>query len=405
MKKTKEEKLQATNFWWNLYRFISKIVAKTKAHYKINKDNDFDKRNKNEGTIILYNHACNIDHFISTAFFNKNKINYVVTRRFDYSKSLHKAFILTKSIVRDQFKTDLASILKMKKVVSHGGNICIAPAGQVTIHGGEPYIPDAIVKLVKMCKVDVYVFKSYGTYLNYPKWSSKYHGYPVYVTCDKILSKDDLNELDNDLIYQKIVDELNIEDRIYQQNKMIKLKKKHNLSIGLENVFYECPKCKTKYQIITRNNDIICENCENKFTYNRYGYLENDEFKDFNETKWYNFQEDEIATLIKNGNYHLESKVKLYTDDDAKSKIIYGGEGKLVCDNDNITYFGTYLGKEIIKKFNLDLAVQFPFKPNTRFNIPDEEALFEFVPENLKEVSEWSQIPGALLKIKGVKNA
>ena len=56
--------------------------------------------------------------------------------------------------------------------------------------------------------------------------------------------------------------------------------------------------------------------------------------------------------------------------------------------------------KEIVKEFNLNTIYQLPFAPATRFNIPDEEGMFEFVPENKRVVIEWVQLVDALNSIK-----
>lgn len=401
----KKEKLRPNGFYWWIYKTASKIIGKIKAHYKFNKKSDFNLRDKSKGCIVLYNHACNIDHFISTAYFNRNKVNYVVTRRFDYEKAMHKVFSLVNAVVRDQFKADLPSILKMKKVIEQKGIICIAPAGQVTIHGGRPYIPPAIVKLLKMCKADVYTLQSYGTYLNFPKWSDEIHGYPVYVDCVKIISSDELKTASNDEIYERVVKSLDIDDRKYQKDRMIPLKKKHNLAVGLDNVFYECPYCGSKYHLKSIDNDVVCEECNKKITYNQYGYLETDGLGDFDETKWFNLQEETIYQGIKNLTYHLESKVKLFSNNEKENIIEEVGSGILKYDINQLVYQGTFRGKDIIKEFNMDNIIQFPFKPNVRFNIPDEECFYEFVPEKLKEVTEWSQIANALHRIRSEKDA
>ena len=57
-------------------------------------------------------------------------------------------------------------------------------------------------------------------------------------------------------------------------------------------------------------------------------------------------------------------------------------------------------GKEYVKEFNLKIAVQLPFVPAVRFNIPDEEGMLEFVPENKREVMEWVQAIAAYQQVK-----
>ena len=54
-----------------------------------------------------------------------------------------------------------------------------------------------IVKLLKMCKADVYTIQTIGSYLAAPKWALEKRKYPITVKCVKTLSKDQIKELDN----------------------------------------------------------------------------------------------------------------------------------------------------------------------------------------------------------------
>ena len=93
---------------------------------------------------------------------------------------------------------------------------------------------------------------------------------------------------------------------------------------------------------------------------------------------------------IKAKTYRLESNVSFYSNPNKEFKLELVGCGKLIFDIDSLKYIGTYLGEEIIKEFNLNILTQFPFSPNVRFNIPDDEGMLEFVPDNKQEVFEWA---------------
>ena len=88
--------------------------------------------------------------------------------------------------------------------------------------------------------------------------------------------------------------------------------------------------------------------------------------------------------------YVLESNVSFYSNPNKEFKLELVGCGKLIYENDSLKYIGTYLGKDIEKEFNLNILTQFPFSPNVRFNIPDEDGMLEFVPDNKQEVFEWA---------------
>lgn len=400
-KKNQKENLKPNGFAWVIYQFYAKLrmKRKNKIHYEID---EFKKRNKKQGCVVIYNHFSNQDHFISAGMFGTTRANYVVTKRFLFFPAIRTVLNIVKAITRDQFKNDTSSILKMKRVVERGGVICIAPAGQVSIDGESPYINPIIVKLLKMCKADVYTMQTTGVYLSYPKWGLSKRRYPITVKCVKTLSKEELKELSQDECYKRIYEDLNLCDRTYQKNHMIKIKGK-NLSHGLENILYICPKCQKKYTIYTKQNDIICRNCGNTITYNQYGFLEgrgNDYYLMQDEAVWYNYQKHLLINQIKNKSYYLKSNVDLYSNTHQEYKLEKVGYGVLVYNIDSLFYDGTKDGVNIHKEFNLHTLYQLPFAPGERFNIPDEEGLYEFVPENLREVIEWVQVIDALNEIK-----
>lgn len=391
MKKKKKESLKPIGIVWLIYRIASAIYMKFRFNIKYDRT-EFKKRNKKEGCVVIYNHSCNYDHFISTAFFGRTKVNYVVSNRFMFNPVIRILLGWVRAIHRDQFKNDTASILKMKRVIERGGVISVAPAGQVSINGSMPYINPVIVKLLKMCKADVYTLQANGTYLSMPKWGISKRRYPVFVKCVKTLAKEEIKELDSDVIYNKILNDLNISDRTYQMNKMIPIKGK-NLSDGLQNILFMCPKCNDKYSFESSGNLLKCKCCGNTIVYNKYGFLE--KFDDSSvliedESKWCNYQKEAIMAQIKAKTYYLESNVSLYSNPSKEFKLVLVGCGKLIYNDHTLKYVGTFLGESIQKEFNLNILIQFPFAPNKRFNIPSEDGLMEFVPDNKQVVFEWA---------------
>lgn len=407
-KKKSKEKLKANFFIWNFYQIVSRIYLKLKYHIKYNRK-AFTSRNKKEGCIVLYNHSCNSDHFILTGMFRSTRVRYVITRRFYYNLGVRKAVTLARGIFRDQFKNDTASIIKIKRTCEKGGIVSLAPAGQITIDGRMPYINPIIVKLLKMCKVDVYTVQISGSYLASPKWAKEKRSYPISVKCVKTLTKEELAYNDIDYCYNRIVKDLNISDLDYQNQVMKKIKGK-NLSKGIEDVFYICPCCGKKYTLKTEDSKIICTACSNTVLYNEYGKLEGVGsnyvlMKD--ESVWYDYQKHLIMKQILNNNYSLTSIVDLYTVQGKKETIELAGHGTLTFNIDSLYYDGTYLNEVIHKDFNINTIYQLPFAPGERFNIPDDEEFYEFVPKNKRTVTEWVQAIDALneLKVKGELNA
>ena len=154
---------------WFIYVTGSKIYMSKRNKVIIDRT-VFKNRNKKEGCIVLYNHSSNKDHFVTTLSFGFTRVAYVTTSHFYYSKKLSFVLKLARAIPKEQFKSDVSTIKKIKRALNKKVPVAIAPTGQITVHGDALYFDPSIVKLLKMCKVDVYAIRMHGNYYAYPKW-------------------------------------------------------------------------------------------------------------------------------------------------------------------------------------------------------------------------------------------
>lgn len=383
MKKNKQgrENVKPNAFLWFIYVTVSKIFTKFKNGLKVDRT-AFKKRNKKEGCIIIYNHSCKYDHFLTTASIGYNRTAYVISSHFYYNKILRYALNFVKAISKEQFKSDIGTIKKIKRALQNRLPVAIAPAGQITMHGEQLLIDKAIIKLLKMCNVDVYAIQIHGAYFAYPKWRKYSRKVRIRSNFVKLFSKEDLKTLTDDELYEKTCKTIDVNDRLEQPIYQYNLKSK-GLAEGLETILYRCPKCCKKETLQTSENKLYCASCGNSATMNNKGYLEgigNDYIVMNTEASWYNYQKNCLIREIKNNKLYIEGNFKLFRNIDAQYVIEEVGEGKVVLTTDELYYEGTVRGEKIRKNFKLESLVQLPFEPNHHFDIPDDEGYFEFKP-------------------------
>lgn len=361
--------------------------------------------NKDEGAIIIYNHTCNKDQYITGATAGRLRLTYVVSRYYMLIPFISTILKIVRAIPKEQFRSDLASIRRMKRATDNKGVLCIAPAGQTTLHGEMPYVDPSIVKLLKLCKVDVYNIKIEGGYLNFPKWrkNKKPHKTTIHASAGKVLTKEQIASMTDDEVYQKIVDALNVSEHEYQKKNNYLIKSKHIIE-GLENVLYICPKCNTKYSYESKKDLMVCTHCGNTIHMNNVGVIQpfNDDdvcFKD--ESKWYSWQETLIKERYNKDDFIQVNEFILYTNDPKSDKMKESGKGVLTLTKDLLYYDGTFDGNLIHKDFNLSILTQLPFKPAHHFEIPDGDGVYQFRPVNNPcLVVEWVQIIDVINEIK-----
>lgn len=398
----KSKRIKGNIFAWLFYTFCSRVFLFFKHHIKYNRK-AFNKRNKKEGCLVIYNHMSNRDHFVTTASFKYTRVNYVITKYYYFNKTLRSVLNCVKAIPRDQFKSDLISIRKMKKVIDQKGIVAIAPAGQITSHGELIYIDPAIVKLVKFCRADLYALRMYGNYLAYPKWRRSKRNYPIETEFVKVLSKEEIASLSDDEIYKKVVDSINVSDYEYQRLHHYKVKGRGIIE-GLETVTYYCPKCKSKHTFETNGNIMVCKKCGNKIRMNQFGFLEpasNDTVMFSSEYLWYEYEKELIKRQILDGSLHIEGNYKLLRNINDEFVLDEIGSGKVVLTSSAFYFEGTVNNEYYKKEFNLNQIYQLPFGIQKRFNVPDSEGTFEFRPiDNPNQIIEFVQAIDVMREIR-----
>lgn len=388
MNKNKKEKVAPSRLAWFIYVTLGRIYMFFKNKITVNRK-EFKNRNKKEGCIVIYNHASNKDHFFTTFSFGYTRAVYVVSTHFFFSKKLSRILKWVRAIPKEQFKADIGAIKKIKRALQQGLPIAIAPAGQITVHGDALSIDPSIIKLLKMCKVDVYAIQIHGNYFAYPKWRKYRRKSPIHTEFVKVFDKNELETLSDEHAYQKVCDAIYVNDRLEISQFHYNLKSKALIE-GLENVLYQCPKCRTKYQMISNTDTMQCQNCGYSVTMNRHGLLESsngDTLIIKNETDWYKWEQKNMIESINAGTFYLEGKFRLYHNLFDEYVLDEVGSGKVVLTATEFYYEGSFDGTMIKKNFKLERLSQLPFEVRSHFDIPDDDGCFEFKPTDNEKYS------------------
>ncbi len=400
-------KIQKTNYlYWFIYNTASKIIMALKNGYKCDRK-EFKVNSNKEGCLLIYNHVSNMDHFASTAAVSRH-IQYVISKYFYFNKFLSHFLNGVCALPKDQFSADMASIKLMKRAIENKKMVAIAPAGQITVHGGMIFIDPAIVKLVRLCKANVFAIQIRGNYLSYPKWSTAKRKAKVRTKFVTVIKKEDIATLSDEEIYQRICDSINVHDIKEQDVNKIKIRSKARAA-GIENILYVCPKCRSEYKIVSEKHHFWCTECNNKVYFNEYGVMESasvNNVRFVNEEEWYKWETNLLYKQIEKGTLHLERDCTLYRNINEPWKMEEFAKGKIILTNDVFYFEGIdTLGNQYHKEFNLERIFQLPWKPNVHFEITgDEEGKFKVMCDKQPNaVVEFVQAIDALRVYKNKK--
>lgn len=390
MEKKKNKKQKVLMPWWANFIFTaySKIYMFFKFGMKYDRRALKEQRKRKRGCIMIYTHYSNKDHYVIKASCNYKKVSFVLASYFFFNKTLNKVLTLARAISKDQFKPDITSIRKMKKVIDAGGLIAIAPAGQTSFDGNPPFISPTIVKLIRMCKADVICLQLHGVYLTYPKWrKSPRKCQKMNTNFLNVLNKEEIDTLSDEEIYARVKSSLNIQE--FEDQKELKRKiKGDSLLYGAEDLVVRCPKCDARCSYEYNNGALVCTECGNTIVSDEYGLLspKTHEDKSFQTLpEFYNYEKALLGKELDNG-LVLKNKVIIQNNFKNPKVLEDAGEGVLILSRKEFYYVGTMNGEEVKKEFNLDLLMQLPFEPNVRFEVPDSEGWFRFKPIDDKRV-------------------
>jgi hypothetical protein len=187
--------------------------------------------------------------------------------------------------------TDVRTVKKMFDVAKNGGALGLFPEGNKSFAGSMSAVKPSVAKLLKKLEIPVVIYTIEGGYFTTPRWSKvKRKGFTEgKIRC--IIEPEELEKLSNEELYQKVIRNLTIDAYTVQANRKIEFVGK-DLTSGIENLLYMCPKCGSMSTVYGEYNHIKCHNCDLLAEMDNYGYISGAPFNTL--TEWDAWQKSEL---------------------------------------------------------------------------------------------------------------
>ena len=373
-----------------LYRFfyiISKIVCKLKLALKIGRN---ETKGVKGGFIVIANHGSSLD-FMPMCVALKRRAHFVISNAFYSSMPIKSLLNMAGVIPKNQFQTDISSMRAMKRVLDNDMPLVLYPAGLMTENGMGTPIPTATGKTIKWFQKDVYVAKSFGSYLSHPKWTKKWRRGKIFLDVYKLFSADELATLDEAQIQAKIEENLWFDEYAIQKEKKIAFNGGDQV-VGLENVLFKCPNCNEQFTFKPQGKTkLVCEDCGYTVKANKYGLFESESEKIYydNVSEWFKWIEEETEKEILNKDFLLSANADIYMINDKKHRFENTGKCVVSLNRQEIIIDGTIYDKEIKKIFSTKVFPTLPFKPGDSFDLQDGRDVYRIALNEGKEVIKW----------------
>ncbi len=367
MKKNKKVKPPKT-MWSTKHQFILLFICVVmkfvcNAHYK--KSKSFQTQKKAGPMLVLCNHMSALDFcYFSSPFFFK-KVNFVVAENMKYSTPLFAKMITGyRCILKKQYYSDFSCIRNIKKYLDAGISVVLCPEGKVAAEGKTGVIPSSISKLVKWLGYPVATVITTGAGLTRPKWAHTLRRGRVDSYCDMLFTAEEVKELSNDEVMDKI------KSALKQNEHELQMETKRRFygsryAEGLERLLYRCPKCGGEFTITAKGDTLTCEKCKNTVRYSKKGglYPVGDSVAPERIDLWYDLEREAVGLEVEPDDFHLDYPVHLFIENEEGNGYRFITTGNLHLDRQEISF--------------VSALTERPQKVNTEYRIGDMELTFD----------------------------
>jgi len=319
--------------------------------------------------ILLSNHTSFNDFIYTTAAAYPLRISYLAAAKMFYEKGKRPFLRLARAIPKSLFQSDLRSVVSALDILKQKGVVAIFPEGQISSYAASQKSPFSIAKFLKKAGVNVYIIQHRNVALYAPPWSTHHFRGPTFTSVKQVLTADDIKDLDEKTIYQKVEEGLYFNTGDYNR---IHQHRYHVSDVAnLENLIYECPKCGHE-GLGAKGKTLVCLQCGNTMRYDDFGFLDGKSIAEH-----YQRQRATITQKIDSDpEFKLAAKVSLERYEG--KTIATTGEGQLTLDKDKYLYVGTDRGKAVSYRFSVKTVEYIPTDIGKNIQIYDGYEVFQF---------------------------
>ncbi|MBO4218816.1 MAG: 1-acyl-sn-glycerol-3-phosphate acyltransferase [Erysipelotrichaceae bacterium] len=172
-----------------------------------------------------------------------------------------------------------------------GIDVAMFPEGNKSWDGSTGFISKRTAEILKQADCGLVTYRFDGGYLRSPRWARTKRRGKIFGRVVNEYSKEQLDKLSVDEIYDIIVNDLQADAFQYQDEHHVRYRGEA-LAEGIENLLYLCPLCQQFDTIHSQGNEFHCQ-CGMQGTYDEYGYLNGELIADYDNTiKWNAFQKN-----------------------------------------------------------------------------------------------------------------
>ncbi len=239
--------------------------------------------------LIVMNHQTVFDQFFVGCAF-KEPVYYIATEDI-FSMGWVSSLIrwAVNPIPIKKQTNDLKAVKTCIRVVREGGTIALAPEGNRTYSGKLCYIKPSIVKLMRVLKLPLAIFRIEGGYGVQPRCGDEFRKGKMRAYVSRVVEPEEYAKLTDEEMLELITRELSVDEAQVSGEYRHK-----NLAQYMERCLYVCPECGlTTFE--SHRDVLTCKKCGLKARYLPTKELEGVPFHFM--ADWYDYQSEFVCKL------------------------------------------------------------------------------------------------------------
>ena len=257
---------------WFVWLVKPNILSFLRRRYNITVIHNEEVKDLEPPFIMVGNHVNFWDPFFLHMDISPT-IQYIASDNVFRTKVLGTVMRLLGSIPTSKFRSDLATIAQVLRIVKRRGVVGVFPEGRRTWDGQTLWHVPTVSKLIHKLKLPVIGVIIKGGYLSSPRWARHIRRGKIELEYKLVFTPEELASISAEECHALLEERIYHDDMEWQRERMIPFAGK-SLAEYIESTLFACPKCKDLASIHSSGDTGECKTCGYSFRHNQYGFLE-----------------------------------------------------------------------------------------------------------------------------------
>ena len=294
---------------------------------------------------LLCNHNSFMDFMIMSRAIFPHQGNYVVA--IDGFIGIEWLLRPVGGICARKFTLNTSAVKNMLAARNDGTIVVLFPEARYSLCGTSAVLPESLGKMVRKMNIPVVTLIMHGHHINSPFWHiGNRKARPLRADMKLLFTKEEVRALPLEELNARLTQAFIYDDFAWQKQHGVQISGKTRAE-GLHKVLYQCPACKTEYQMSSQGRLLRCEHCGKTWEMSELGELRAQsgatEFSHIPD--WYEWQRANVRREVEEGRYDFEAEVRIESLPNSKGFVVFEEPGRLTHNAEGFCLSGVCQGQ------------------------------------------------------------